>query len=157
MGPVVVQCGCMFVPLTPLRCLHRAMDLFGRRVGVVCGGREFTYAEFGSRCQKLATGLIKLGISAADRVAYLSLNTHKLLEGYYGVVQARAIVMPLNVRLSEAELAGILNHSGTRILMYEPDFSPMIEWLRSSCPAIEHWIDLDSSEYEHILEQGNPE
>src|SRR5271165_6895412 len=102
----------MFVPLTPIRCLHRAVDLFGKKVGVVSGTREFTYAEFGERAERLASGLAKAGIQPGDRVAYLSFNTHQLLEGYYGVVQARAVVMPLNVRLSENELVNILNHSG---------------------------------------------
>ncbi len=94
----------MFVPLTPLRCLHRAAALFGSRVGVVCGGREFTYAELKRRVEQLATGLQKLGVEAGDRVGYLSFNNHQLFEGYYGVPQARAILMPLNVRLTEPEL-----------------------------------------------------
>src|ERR1022692_2561023 len=105
----------MFVPLTPIRCLHRAVDLFGKRVGIVSGKRQFTYAEFGERCERLATALGKEGIQPGDRVAYLSFNNHQLLEGYYGVVQARAIVMPLNVRLAEGELGPILTHSGARL------------------------------------------
>src|SRR5215469_9777531 len=109
----------MCTPLTPLRCLHRAVDVFGAKTGVVCGDRQFTYAQLGERCERLATALPKFGIVAGDRVAYLSFNTHKLLEGYYGVVQARAIVMPLNVRLSEPELTVILNHSGARMLLFE--------------------------------------
>src|SRR5258708_5238219 len=40
----------MFVPLTPIRCLHRAVDLFGKRIGLVSGARQFTYTEFGERC-----------------------------------------------------------------------------------------------------------
>src|SRR6266852_6576375 len=124
----------MLVPLTPLRCLHRAMDVFGSKTGVVCGDRQFTYAQFGERCERLASALSQSGIGAGDRVAYLSFNTHKLLEGYYGVVQARAIVMPLNVRLSPAELAAILHHSGARMLLYEDDFTPIVEVLRRSCP-----------------------
>ncbi len=67
----------MFVPLTPLRCLHRAVDLFGFRVGVVSGDRQFTYAELGQRSERLATSLRKLGIAAGDRVAYLSYNNHQ--------------------------------------------------------------------------------
>ena len=104
----------MFVPLTPLRCLHRAIDVFGSKTGIVSGDRSFTYAQFGERCEKLATALPKFGIVPGDRVAYLSFNTHQLIEGYYGVVQARAIVMPLNVRLSEVELTSILCHSGAQ-------------------------------------------
>ena len=94
----------MFVPLTPVRCLHRAVDLFPNKIGVVCGEREFTYRQFGERCERLASALRKNGVQPGDRVAYLSFNTHQLLEGYYGVVLAHAIVMPLNVRLSLIEL-----------------------------------------------------
>ncbi|MEO8026816.1 MAG: AMP-binding protein, partial [Bryobacteraceae bacterium] len=94
----------MFVPLTPLRCLHRAMDVFPHQLGIVCGDKQFTYAQFGERCEKLATALTKAGIQPGDRVAYLSFNNHQLIEGYYGVVQAGGIVMPLNVRLSVPEL-----------------------------------------------------
>src|SRR5579884_472568 len=101
----------MFVPLTPTRFLHRAVDLFGDTIGVVCGSRQFTYAQFGERCDRLAAALPGQGIGAGDRVAWLSLNTHKLLEGYFGVPQSGAILMPLNVRLSPPELVDILNHS----------------------------------------------
>ena len=75
------------------------------------------------------------GIQPGDRVAYLSFNTNQLLEGYYGVVQARAIVMPLNVRLSPVELINILNHSGARMLLFENDFAPLVEKLRPRLPG----------------------
>jgi fatty-acyl-CoA synthase len=90
----------MHVPLTPIRCLYRGVDLYGRKIGVVDGEARFTYAEFGARCERLAAGLLALGIRPADRVAYLSFNNHQLLEGYFGVLLAGAIVMPLNVRLT---------------------------------------------------------
>src|ERR1700686_3278439 len=120
----------MFVPLTPLRCLHRAVDVFGAKTGIVSGEWQFTYAEFGERAERLTNGLARLGIGAGDRVAYLSFNNHQLLEGYYGVPQARAIVMPLNVRCSDAELAAILNHAGAKMLMFEDDFAATAERLR---------------------------
>src|SRR5580698_1212523 len=153
----------MFVPLTPIRCLHRAVDVFGNKVGIVSGKRQFTYAEFGDRCERLATALAKEGIHHGDRVAYLSFNNHQLLEGYYGVVQARAIVMPLNVRLSESELTNILCHSGAKMLLFENDFAPMIEKLRRQCPSVEKWVSLDDKipaadlVYEELLTHGRPE
>ncbi len=153
----------MFVPLTPLRCLHRAVDLFGCKVGVVSGERQFTYAQLGERAERLATALPKFGIEAGDRVAYLSFNNHQLLEGYYGVVQARGIVMPLNVRLSEAELTVILNHSGARMVVFENDFAPMVEKLRKNCPEVKRWVALDEKipcadvTYEEVIHEGHPE
>ncbi|HTB14431.1 MAG TPA: long-chain-fatty-acid--CoA ligase [Bryobacteraceae bacterium] len=153
----------MFVPLTPLRCLHRAIDVFGSKTGIVSGDHSFTYAQFGERCEKLATGLPQFGIGAGDRVAYLSFNTHQLIEGYYGVVQARGIVMPLNVRLSEVELTNILCHSGAKMLLFENDFAPMVQKLRKSCPNVKKWVGLDGTDhgadlsYEEILDAGHPE
>jgi len=141
----------MFVPLTPLRCLHRAVDLFGSRIGVVSGDRQFTYAELGQRAERLATGLQKLGITGGDSVAYLSYNNHQLLEGYFGVIQARAILMPLNVRLAEPELAAILRHSGAIMVIFEDDFADTVRGLRRSCPEVKHWVA-----HEEVVEQGCP-
>ena len=152
----------MNVPLTPIRFLYRGVDLFGRKTGLVSGAKRFTYAEFGERCERLASGLRVHGIQPGDRVAYLSFNTHQLLEGYYGVVMAGAVVMPLNVRLTPAELMGILNHSGARVLIFENDFAPLVEALRTACPAIEHFVTADDKipvaqmTYEELLRAGKP-
>ncbi|HME09429.1 MAG TPA: long-chain-fatty-acid--CoA ligase [Bryobacteraceae bacterium] len=153
----------MFVPLTPIRCLHRALDLFPNRAGVVCGGQQFTYGEFAQRCQKLSHALRIEGIAPGDRVAYLSFNNHQLLEGYYGVVQAGAIVMPLNVRLSVVELVNILNHSGARMVIFENDFADTIGQLRKACSEVARWVSIDAKipsadySYEELVDKGHPE
>src|SRR5258706_519863 len=71
----------MHVPLTPVRALYRAVDLFGGKVGVVSGECRFPYSEFGERCERLAFGLLSEGVAPGDRVAFLSFNTHQLLGG----------------------------------------------------------------------------
>jgi fatty-acyl-CoA synthase len=139
----------MKIPLTPLRCLHRALDLWGQKEGVVCGGKRFTYAQFGERCQKLASALASAGVRPGDRVGFLSFNTHRLLEGYFGVPQARAMLMPLNVRLTPPELAGILRHSEPRLLFYENDFAPLVTELRKTLTGL-HTINLDT-EYDDFI------
>src|SRR3954447_18684145 len=131
----------MHVPLTPIRALYRAVDLFGKKTGVISGDHRFTYIEFGERVERVAFGLLSEGVLPGDRVAFLSFNTHQLLEGYFAAPLIRAIVMPLNVRLTAAELAGILNHAEPRVLVYEPDFAPLIEHLRQACPSAQTWIE----------------
>ncbi len=145
----------MKIPLTPIRCLQRAIDLYGAKEGVVCGANRFTYAAFGERCERLASALTRAGIGQDDRVGYLSYNTHQLLEGYFGVPHARAMVMPLNVRLTAGELGEILRHSEARILFHEGEFAPQIEALRKAWPGM-RTINLDT-EYEDFLSTGTPE
>ncbi|MGA8026723.1 MAG: long-chain-fatty-acid--CoA ligase [Bryobacteraceae bacterium] len=133
----------MNIPLTPIRCLYRSVDLYGNKVGVVSGNGRYTYAQFGERCERLAGGLRAEGIRAGDRVAFLSFNNNQLLEGYYGVPLIRAIVMPLNVRLTPPELIEILNHAGTRLLVFENDFAPLIPKFREACPSIERFVAIN--------------
>ncbi|PWU06385.1 MAG: AMP-dependent synthetase [Terriglobia bacterium] len=133
----------MNVPLTPVRCLYRAIDLYPNKVGVVSGPCRYTYSQFGERCERLAAGLLAEGIRPGDRVAYLSFNNHQLLEGYYGAPLMRGIVMPLNVRLQAAELVPILNHAEARMLVFENDFAPGVEALRKACPSIKRFVAID--------------
>jgi fatty-acyl-CoA synthase len=150
----------MKIPLTPVRFLYRAIDLYGEKIGIVCGGHRDTYSVFGERCEKLAGGLAAEGVRPGDRVAYLSLNNRQLLEGYYGVPLSRAILVPLNVRLTAAELIEILNHCEPRILVFETDFAPLIDAFRKSCPALKRYISIDSIvpqadfTYEELLSKG---
>ncbi|MBI3679912.1 MAG: long-chain-fatty-acid--CoA ligase [Acidobacteria bacterium] len=153
----------MNVPLTPIRFLYRAMDLYAQKVGIVSGDRTLTYGQFGERARKLSIALKKNGIAKGDRVAYLSFNNHQLLEGYYGVPMARAIVMPLNVRLSVQELVPILNHSGARMLLFENDFLPVVEQIKAACGSIERFVTLNEKTAvaelacEELLDQGTPD
>ncbi len=140
----------MLVPLTPIRCLYRAFDLYPRKIGVVSGAERFTYARFAERSERLAAGLLSLGVQTGDRVGYLSFNNHQLLEGYFGVLLAGAAVMPLNVRLTPFELTGILKHAEPRVLFFESDFAAVVDQLRAACPAVAHWIEIGPA-YEELL------
>jgi fatty-acyl-CoA synthase len=139
------------------------MDVFPDKTGVVCGAERFTFSQFGERCEKLATALAGEGIQAGDRVAFLSFNNHQLLEGYFGVPQARAVLMPLNVRLSLPELIAILNHAGASMLVFENDFAPLVERLRPQCPSIRRYVAIGEMTpaadltYEELIARGRPE
>ena len=112
----------MELPLTPLDFLARARRLFPGREGVIDGTRRFTYGAYGERCDRLAHVLRRdLGVGPGDRVAWLGPNSHELLEAYYGVLLAGAILVPLNIRLSAAELTAILADAEPAVLVRHPD------------------------------------
>jgi fatty-acyl-CoA synthase len=109
-------------PLTPLDFLTRARRLFPDRIGVVSGADRFTYRRFAERCDRLAWALTRdLGVRPGDRVAWLGGNTHELLEAYFGVLLAGAVLVPLNIRLSPPELRTILADCDPRVLFRHPD------------------------------------
>ena len=132
----------MLLPLTPVRLKRHAAQLFGRKVGVVCGEHRFTYREFNERADRLSAALLHLGVQKGDRIAYLSFNCHRLLEAYYAVPQVGAILLAMNIRLAPEELAYILGDAAPRVLCFDPEFIPLVEALRQRAPSIECYISL---------------
>ena len=72
----------MNIPLTPVRFLRYAERQFPNKTAVVCQDQRFTYAQFGDRAARLAGALRAAGVQPGDRVAFLSMNCHRLLEAY---------------------------------------------------------------------------
>ena len=105
----------MLLPLTPVRLKRHAAQVFGRKVGVVCGEDRFTYREFNERADRLSAALLRLGVRKGDRVAYLSCNCHRMVEAFYGVPQIGAILLPMDgdvplfFRLEKGQVGGFLN------------------------------------------------
>jgi fatty-acyl-CoA synthase len=133
----------MNIPLTPLRFLRYAEQQYPRRTAVVCNQDRFSYAQFADRVGRLAGGLRKIGIRPGDRVAFLSANCHRLLEAYYGVLEAGAVLLPLNIRLAPGELSYILNDSGAAILFVEKQFLGLVESFHKDIPAVKTFCQLE--------------
>ncbi len=132
----------MNLPLTPVRFLRYSEQQFPRKTAVVCQERRFTYAEFADRVGRLAGALRAAGVKPGDRVAFLSLNCHRLLEAYFGVLEAGGILLPLNIRLAAPELAYILNHSGATVLFLEQEFVGLVDsFRRKSCTRCARFIN----------------
>lgn len=134
----------MNIPLTPIRFLRYAEQQSPQRTAVVCGKDRFTYAQFAERVSKLAGALRKAGVQPGDRVAFLSTNCHRLLEAYYGVIEAGAVLLPLNIRLAPQELAYILNDSGARVLFFQSHFLDLVGSFRSKLATVGSFHFLDA-------------
>jgi fatty-acyl-CoA synthase len=150
----------MNIPLTPIRFLRYAEQQFPAKIAVVCGDQRFTYSQLADRVARLAGGLRAAGVKRGDRVAFLSLNCHRLLEAYYGVLEAGGVLLPLNVRLAPHELAYILNDSGARMLFLEQEFLDVVDRFREEVSSVKsfHLLDgppqhswLSSSNYDQML------
>ena len=159
----------MNLPLTPLRFLRYAEQQYADKTAVVCGAERFTYRELAERVSRLAGALRQEGIQPGDHVAFLSANCHRLLEAYYGVLEAGAVLLPLNIRLATHELAYILNDSGAKLLFLQKQFLSLADSRHSQIPAMKsfHLLDgmldaaparawLSPKNYEALLSEAAP-
>jgi fatty-acyl-CoA synthase len=125
----------MRFPLSPLQYFRRSADIYRDRVAVVDGERRLTYGDFATRCLRLAAGLRALHLAPGDRVAVLAPNTHRALECYYAVPLASGVLVPLNIRLVFDDYRYILTHSGCRLLLVDPEFTPAAQALAQALPV----------------------
>src|SRR6202049_2206247 len=139
----------MNIPLTPVRFLRYAEQQFPGKTAIICGDQRFTYAQFGERASRLAGALREAGVKAGDRVSFLSLNCHRLLEAYFGVLEAGAVLLPLNFRLAPQELAYILNDAGAKVLFLQKEFLQVVDSFRESVPNIQNFFLLDAQPEAH--------
>lgn len=68
--------------LSPLEFFRRARKLHANREAVTDGGQRWTYAQYGDRCDRWSSALVKLGVKPEDRVGTIAPNTHEHLEQY---------------------------------------------------------------------------
>src|SRR5579872_1399636 len=155
----------MNVPLTPVRFLRYARDQYPDNTAVVCGDHRYTYAQFAQRSGRLAGALRARGVKPGDRVAFLSPNCHRLLEAYYGVLEAGAALVPLNIRLAPAELAYILNDAEASVLFLDEAFVPLVDAFRKDAATVKEFILLNGTlqaswlseqSYEDLLASAEP-
>jgi fatty-acyl-CoA synthase len=154
----------MFIPLSVLEFRDRAEMYFRDKIGVIDGDKQFTYGEFAQRTHRLANALRDLGIKKGDRVSFLTYNTHQLLEAYYGVLEAGAVLNPINIRLTPQDIGYILNHSGTRAVFYHKDLTPLVQGVKGALTETQHFVVMEGErdglathEYEGLLAAGSPD
>ncbi len=94
-------------------------------------GRQFTYAQFNERANRLASFLKDtLGIRAGERVSILAQNSSDYYEVLFACGKMGAILNTLNWRLAVPELEYILNDCAPRVLIYEAIFAEAVDALR---------------------------
>jgi len=153
----------MHVPLTPLEFRQRAASLYGSKVGIVDGGKRFTYAEYDKRINRFANALTNQGVGQGDVVSFITFNSHQLLEAYYAVPQIAGILNPINIRLGHLEIEYIINHAETRVLCFHQEFLPVVEAIRDKLRGVETYIILEPEDipdwsfaYEALLDEVSP-
>ena len=151
----------MFVPMSVLEFRDRAAMFYGDKIGVIDGEAQFTYRHFATRTHRLANALVQLGVASGDRVSFITFNTHHLLEAYYGVIEAGAVLNPINIRLAPHEIEYILGHAASKVVFVHSDFEPLVEEIRPRLASRPTFVVLDGEpggiadhEYEALLASG---
>lgn len=116
----------MSLPRTLPELLERARSTWPQACAVRAGELSWDFAELAERAERMAQGLLRVGVQPGERVAVVARNRADTVALYFAAARVGAVLMPLNYRLSAAELGWILRHCPPRVLCVEPDFAGRI-------------------------------
>ena len=69
----------------------------------------------------------ELGLAVGDRVAIVSHNSARLLTSFFGVSGWGRVLVPVNFRLRPDEVRYIVEHSGARVLIIDPELEESLK------------------------------
>jgi acyl-CoA synthetase (AMP-forming)/AMP-acid ligase II len=130
----------VIVPLNEYDFLKRALAVYGDCEAIVSGDLRLTYNQFGQRVNRWANLMRSLGVKKGDRVAIISQNDHRMMDGFFGSPLIGSIYMPINFRLIAGDFEYILNHAEAKILIVEDWLAPAIEEIRPRLESVEQFI-----------------
>ncbi len=113
--------------LTPVVLLARTVRVFPEKTAVLYGGERWSYRRFGEEVGRMAGALRRAGIGTGDRVAILSPNTPWHLAAHFAAPLLEAPLVSINTRLAAAEIGYILEHSGAKLLLVDPELAPPLD------------------------------
>ena len=91
---------------------------------------ELNYAHLNSRSNRLANALLGLGMLPGQRVAVLAYNRLEWAEIYTAVAKAGLVGVPVNFRLTSAEVRYVVQHSDATSIIVEQSLIDVIEDIR---------------------------
>jgi fatty-acyl-CoA synthase len=128
-------------------------------------GAVTTWRELEARTNALADGLRQRGVRRGDRVALLTLNSVAMMEVYFAVAKLGAISVPINFRLTPAEVRYILSDSGAAVAFQSTPLAPVLAEAAEGT-ALRHRITIPvdaeraaggPNEFEELVASGSPQ
>ncbi len=134
-----------------------------RKTGARDSRRSLTYAEWSERASRLATGLLSLGLRKGDRVAVLAYNSLEWMEIYVALARCGLVAVPVNFRLTAAEIAYIAHDAAAAAMIAGTEFCATVDTIRSEIPACAgRFVVLGAAPsaawvaYEDVVASGSP-
>ncbi|MBM4363121.1 MAG: long-chain fatty acid--CoA ligase [Deltaproteobacteria bacterium] len=98
--------------------------------------RVITPRELDAAANRVAAGLVALGVQPGDRVAIHVDNRPEFVEVYQGVMRAAATLVPTNVMYTAEELEHIVGDSGARVVFVRADLAGKLEEILPRLPGV---------------------
>ncbi|MGZ4790529.1 MAG: AMP-binding protein [Ilumatobacteraceae bacterium] len=123
-------------------------------------GVRLTYAQLAEQVDRVARGLLGLGLDKGDRLGMWSPNNAEWVYLQFAAAKAGVILVNINPAYQTEELRFALAQSGCRALVSATGFkssnyAAMVDVVRGSLPDLEHVVFLGTADWDALLTGGD--
>ena len=123
-------------------------------------GRRWTYAELDHDVDRVARGLLALGVAKGDRVGIWAPNCPEWVLVQYATAKIGAILVNVNPAYRTHELSFVLAQSGVGVLVSAEsfktsDYVAMVGEVRDDCPALREVVVIGTPSWNAMLAGGD--
>jgi len=111
-------------------------------------GRRQTYRELDERANKLANGLLGLGLKKGDHVAMLAMNCMEYLEYQLATAKIGIVSVLVNNFMPKDRIAHMLHFSDSKAVIFESQYLEAVRYSSDQAEALEHLIMIDRANEE---------
>ncbi|QUR68346.1 AMP-binding protein [Mycobacterium spongiae] len=121
----------------------------------VRAGLRWNYAELLADVRRLATGLVRAGITTGDRVGIWAPNRWEWVLVQYATAEIGAILVTINPAYRTSELAYALRQSGVAMVIAaagfkDADYRAMLAEVAPQCPGLRHVVFMESPRWDAL-------
>jgi len=102
--------------------------------------RDYTHAEMNRRANRMADGLMALGLKKGTRVAVMMKSAPEYIDVWFAIAKAGAVEVPLNTAYKGEILTHMLLNSGAEMIVIDAEFVTAVAAVALRCPALKHFI-----------------
>lgn len=124
-----------------------AATRYGDREAIFCTttNRRFSFRQLNERTNRLANGLMGLGLKKGDVAAFLCTNRAEIVEIYSALAKIGVLGIPLNYRLAPAEMIDLMAHGEAAALIFDPWFGEIAAQVKHALPRISCFVGMGDS------------
>jgi fatty-acyl-CoA synthase len=130
--------------------LDEAARRFPDRPAVFYEGRTIPYRDLAAEVDRLAAGLVQLGIEPGDKVAIWMSNIPEWIAAYFAIAKVGGVVVPMNTRYRTHEVEYILGNAEAKAVFVAHgflgiDYASMLAEVRPNLPLLREAITVGGS------------
>ena len=148
-----------------LYLIRRAVNEYSNNMALVYKDTRMTFKELDQRVNRLAHGILHLGIRKGERVGMLLHNSCEFIEIDFALSKTGIVRVPLNARLTDKDHEYMLNDSGANTLIFGEDFTETVQRMKPHVTTVKHFIRvseglskaniLKAIEFEDLIRSGS--